>query len=263
MYRTKIAVATAAFRQDIRKSLHSAAESGAEGVQFELRNEIRIADYGETARRQLLYYLKERDLQLASTHFALRSPLLSPDSLDQRIDALKKAIEFTALLKVRCLTFRTGPLPATDSKQYSDQLLPILSELAALGNHTGVVPTIIPSGDSPETFHHLTSSTITGPIGIEADLGGWVMHGQSVNTMLRELHSVIQHVQVRDAIQGIDGLGKEVPVGRGEIDWDEIAALLDEMNYTNWLTINRTAGDDRSEDITNAVTYLRNLFPSV
>jgi sugar phosphate isomerase/epimerase len=59
----------------------------------------------------------------------------------------------------------------------------------------------------------------------------------------------------------VDGPGREVPVGRGETNWDEFAALLSEMDYHGWLNAERTEGNDRAGDIGRSVQYLRNLLP--
>ncbi len=52
-----------------------------------------------------------------------------------------------------------------------------------------------------------------------------------------------------------------MPVGRGEVDWDAMVALFDEMNYNGWLTVARYEGDDPLGDATRAVTYLGNVAP--
>ena len=261
MFRLKISVATASFRQQLRQSLNTAGRAGARGVQFDLRNEVKPIDYGETARRQLLHVLRERDLIAAAAHFPLRGPLTDPERLDERIEALHEAIRFAAQLKIRVLTFRPGTIPEPDDPLYADRFLPILSDLAATANHQGVLPCLILTANPSDRVQSLIADVKTGPVGVDADLGGWVMHSEPPAEQLRELHAVVGHVQIRDAIRSTDGSGKEVPVGRGEVDWDEIAALLEEMDYSGWLTVLRTAGEDPIGDISRAIQYLKNLMP--
>jgi sugar phosphate isomerase/epimerase len=140
--------------------------------------------------------------------------------------------------------------------------LSVLNDLASVGNRQGVMICLIPSGDSAAEVRAVISAVKTGPVTVDADLAAWVLHNLPPASQLRELHELIGHVEIRDAVRDFDGLGKEVPIGRGEIDWDEVAALLGEMDYSGWLNVTRTSGDDRPGDIARGVKFLRNLIPS-
>lgn len=260
MFRVKISVPTNLFSQNIRKAIDAAMALRVHGVQINLWNEVRPAEYGETARRQLLHYLNERELQLASTHFPLRNPLTASERLDERIAALREAIEFSGKLRVRTLTLRAGRIPPRDDTETYSLLYQLLSDLASCGNRHGVQLCLIPCGDSPEELRTLIDSIQTGPVGVDADLAVWVMNGQPVTSQLRSLHSLVGHFEIRDAIRDVDGHGREVAVGRGEIDWDEVAALIGEMEYAGWLNVDRQEGQDRSGDAGRAVAYLRQVL---
>lgn len=262
MFRIKISVATYEFGQDIRTALHTAMEIGAQGVQFDLRNQLSSRDYGATARRQLLNYLSERSLKAASAHFSLRSSLFEKERLSERIEALRNAIEFASQLSIRTLTLRIGRLPAEDSEQYQNLVLPILLDLASHANHYGVVLAIIPAGDSHSALLSLIEKVKTGPICVDADLAAWVLSGRSPVVEIRELNAVIGHIEIRDAVRDVDGIGEETPMGRGEIDWDEIAALIGEMEYSGWLNVRRSGGIDKIGDAMRAIKYLNNLIPT-
>lgn len=86
------------------------------------------------------------------------------------------------------------------------------------------------------------------------------MNGQSVTKQLRELHPHIGHFEIRDGIADVDGHGREVALGRGEIDWDEAVALIGEMEYAGWLNVDRQEGQDRAGDALRAVAYLRQVL---
>lgn len=261
MFRVKISVASYELGQDVRTALHTAMTMGAQGVQFDLRSQVRPSDYGETARRQLLNYLSERDLKPASSTFSLRSSLFEKDRLEERLEAVRNAIVFASQLKIRVMTLRVGRLPESDSDEYQNLILPIICDLVTHANHFGVVICLIPAGDSPEALLSFLDEIKTGPVAIDADLGSWVLSGRSPSNQLRELHNVIGHVEIRDAVRDVDGIGQEVPLGRGEIDWDEIAGLLGEIEYSGWLNVRRSTGNDKIGDSNRAVQYLNNLIP--
>lgn len=262
MFRVKISVATYEFDQEIRSALHTAMKIGAQGVQFDLRQQLRPAEYGDTARRQILNYLSERNLQVASTHFSLRTSLFEKQRLDERLEAVRNAIVFASQLKSRVLTLRIGRLPAETAPEYKDLIIPVCNDLATQANHYGVTICLIPAGDPADALLNFLEHIKTGPIAIDADLGGWVLSGRSTSEQLRSLNEVIGQVEIRDAVRDVDGVGEEVPVGRGEIDWDEVAALLAEMDYSGWLNVRRSSGTDKVGDSMRAIQYLRNLIPS-
>lgn len=259
MHGPRIAVATTSFRQSIRAAIDSAARSGAQGVQFDARYELKPGELGETGRRQLLFELRERDLTVASLTFPLRTSLADPEQLDLRVAALRKGMEFASQLKANVLTCAAGRIPPEDATDECQQLHSVLSDLARYGNHIGVTLSITPAGDEAERLIALLNDIKEGPLGIDFDPAGCVMTRQDPGSTLRELHAVVSHIQIRDALGNVDGMGREVPVGRGEVDWDFILALVDEMNYRGWLTVRRTEGEDRLGDCTRAIAYLKNV----
>ena len=74
------------------------------------------------------------------------------------------------------------------------------------------------------------------------------------------LREFVAHVSVRDAIVGADDGGSEVPVGRGEVPWDELLFLLQETDYRGWLTVDRTQGSDQAGDAARAVQYMQSIL---
>jgi sugar phosphate isomerase/epimerase len=261
MVHNRISVATASLQKNLKRGLEQAMQLGADGVQFDLRSEITPAEYGETARRQLLHALSEFGLRIAAGQFPLRSPLAARDRLDERLSALRKAIIFAGELRMPQLILRPGRIPNDEQQDEQELFLGLLSELAEIGNRQGVEMCLIPSGSSGGEMLQLVDSIKTGRVSVAADPAAWILGHQNPLIELRGLASHIGHVSIRDAVRDLDGTGREVPVGRGEVDWDEFLALLSEMDYRGWLNVDRTEGNDRVGDIGRAVQYVRSLLP--
>ncbi|MBX3436681.1 MAG: sugar phosphate isomerase/epimerase [Planctomycetaceae bacterium] len=259
MPRVRLAVATARFSRDLRDVVRLASETGASGLQFDARQQLKPTDLSETGRRQLLHTLGERELTVASLTFPLRKPLYDQEQLDLRIAAIKQAMQFAWDLKSRVLTCRIGRIPdANDSRDVS-RLHEVLSDLAAYGDRVGVTFSIMPAGDPPGEISSLIHQIRTGRLGIDFDPAERIMSRHNPLSSLRELHEVVSHVTVRDALRDADGAGREVIVGRGESDWPALLAALDEMNFTGWMTVDRTTGSDPSGDAARAVQYVKNV----
>jgi sugar phosphate isomerase/epimerase len=259
MFPLRMAVATRSFQEPIKQSVQTAAEMGAQGVQFDLRNEVRPGELSETGRRQLLHYLEEINLTVASTMFPTRRSYYDLEELDTRLSATRQAMEFTYQLNARIMTLRLGRIPEeTESEEYQI-LCQVVNDLARHGNRVGVALAITPTRDEPARLLGLLGEILEGPVGFNFDPATFVMAGQNPSQALAQLQESVMHVSVRDAVRDIDGGGLEVPVGRGEVDWEEFLALLDEAEYKNWLIVDRTQGDDRPGDIRRAMQYLRNV----
>jgi len=259
MPRFRIAVATAPFRLPLKEAISAAARIGAQGVQFDLAREVTPADFGTTALKQLVHYVEERSLKVATATFSLTQPLYEFEALDTRVHAITQAMELASRMNVRQLTIRVGRIPdQPDSQEYS-RLTDILRDLAQLGNHLGVVPCITPSEDASQTFLEVCRSIREGVVGIDFDPAGTVMTRRDPVQCLGELHEYVQHVQFRDGRRDVDGVGVEVSLGRGQVKWEETLALLDEMRYSLWGTVRRTTGDDRLGDCQRAIKYLQNV----
>jgi sugar phosphate isomerase/epimerase len=253
-----LAIATRCLNQPLRPALVLAAQFGAGGVQLDVRNELKPDELSATGRRELLHLLEEMRLSIASLDFPLRRGLLDPDRLDARIAALKQAMDFASLLRCRVVTVRLGRLPG-ENEATKDPPVAVLNDLAGQGNHVGVTLGLGPGGESPAPLLEALRQVSAGPLGINFDPASVISAGRSPTDAAAEWGTFLSHVMVRDAIREGDGTSTEVPVGRGEAPWQELLAILYELNYRGWLCVDRTQGEDRAGDAARAIQYLRSL----
>jgi sugar phosphate isomerase/epimerase len=253
----KIAIATNGLGGSLRDSIAAASQSGASGVQFDLRTEVTADQFGETACQQLRHLLSERTLQIASGTFPLRRPLYDPAEIDGRVHVVKEAIRLCGRLKCRVLTLRVGRIPDEKDLDNRARLQGALSDLARLGAREGVTPAISTSGDSAAELRALIESIKDGPVGVDLDPAGCIGGQLSPVAVLSALHDSVVHVQGRDAVRDLEAGSKEVALGRGETPWDEVIATLADMRYGGWITVRRTGGESRGLEAFHAVRYLR------
>lgn len=255
-----VAVATRCFQLPFKESLHAAAASGATGVQFDAREELKPGDLTETGRRQLVHSLAERGLSIASLAFPTRRSFYDEEELDARVAMAKRIMEMAWQLKCRVVTARIGKIPADkDAKSYGI-LLDVLGDLARHANQVGATLAITPTHDSPQALAELLDAIKSGPLGVDFDPAVFVMSGAHPVEAFRLLHASVLHVTARDAIRDIDAGGLEVALGRGEVEWVEVLPLLDEVGYAGWVAVNRTQGDDRAGDVSRGVQFLKNVM---
>ncbi len=243
----------------LKQAISTAAQIGAEGIQFDLAREVTATEFGATALKQLVHYVEERNLKVATATYSLTRPLYDFEAIDVRVHALTEAMQLASRLKLRQLTIRVGRIPDEATSAEHVRMVEVLRDLARLGNRIGVVPCVTPSEDASQTLIAVCQSVTDGLLAIDFDPAGTVMTRRDPVATLRELHQHIQHIQFRDGRQDVDGVGVEVPLGRGQVKWDETLALLDEMRFSFWGTVRRTTGDDRVGDCLRAIQYVQRV----
>ncbi|GAB4153702.1 MAG: hypothetical protein Tsb009_30150 [Planctomycetaceae bacterium] len=257
----RIAAVTKCFHQPLKKSLRTAQELGFAGVQLDAIQEIKPAEFTDSAKRQFLLHLRELGLAVASLNVPARKSLYHLDDLDNRIDTLKQTMRFAFQLQSKTVTSRVGQIPEdTQSPEYQT-LLSVLNDLARHANHVGAVLAITPSGDDFQSLEKLLSGVTEGPIGLHLDPTSLIASGQQPARFFEQFADYVLQIQIRDALRDMDGGVQETPVGRGEVIWDEFLVLIHSADYPGWLTVERQQGNDKQNDMVRAMKFVRNILP--
>jgi len=296
----RLAVATEDFGSPLRQAIHHAAQNPVHGLRLNARTEVRPDQFSATALRQLKLYVEEHRMQIAGLMYSSRHSLYDDQSLDQRLDGIRAAMSMVGKLGTSEVLVRAGRIPDPDARDPEvdvnapkdddvnslrnpfsfapsaasllkptepsdarrfDMLCDIVNDLAAHGSHYGAVLQLqLASYDLPR-IARLLSRINQGPIGLVFDPATCVMTGKSPVPLFRDLVQRIGYVRARDAQKDVDGGGIEIPLGDGSVDWTELMPTLVEAEFSGWVCIERTGGDQRDEDVRSAVAHLRALLP--
>ena len=224
---------------------------------MDLRHGLPESEFSQSGRRHLKRYLEELGLQIAAASFPTRRAFDDRTDLEARIGATSRALAFAHELGTDVLILGVRSLAAEPEDEAHGLLVDVLNDLARQGNHVGTVPTISTSGTSPAAVLELVQQIDGGPVGVDLDPAALTGHGADAVAAFRLLWDFVRHVRVRDAIREAKGQFREVPMGRGEVVWDEMLAVLDEAEYGGWLTATRMEGEDRAGDVARAVAWVR------
>jgi sugar phosphate isomerase/epimerase len=158
-------------------------------------------------------------------------------------------------------------------------LLAACRELGRYAERAGVTFAIETGPEHAATLKRFLDDVGSKGIGVNLDPANLVMVTaddpvQAVYT----LKEYIVHTHAKDGVQlqpsdpvkvygafaegGVEGLdfGKlfeEVPLGQGAVNWDDYLKALQDIGYSDYLTIEREVGDNPEEDIRQAVKFLR------
>lgn len=256
----QIAIVTRCLNRPLKAAVVLASQLGASGVQLDARTEVKPSELSATGRRELLHTLDDVRLAVASLAFPIRGSLAARERLGARVQALKQTMDFAYQLKARAVSVKLGGLPAESDTGEMSLLLAVLDDLARHANRAGVTLALGVGGESVERVRTALSEIASGPIGVDFDPASIVASGRLPLEVLDVLGTLVAHVVARDAVREAGGLANEVPLGRGDVSWDELLARLHEMDYSGWLCVNRTTGEDPPGDAGRAVQFLQSIY---
>jgi sugar phosphate isomerase/epimerase len=242
--------------QPLRRSLAGIRKMGAAGLELAAVGELTPAKLTATGRRELSHLVASNELAVAALSCPLRDGLEVADDQEGRIDRLSEAMKLAFDLGCRLVVVQPGPL-VTDVK---DPRFPVLADsLSALGRHgdrIGVRLALATGFDSAETVMAMLTRFDTGGLAVAFDPGSLMAHGHDPYAAIRIVGSHLAYVRASDAKKaGAGRLAKRVPVGRGDLDWLQLTANFEEVDYRGWLTVD---GESAAE-LAAGVGFLKRL----
>lgn len=243
---------------------------GADGVEIDVLNELRIADFSQTALRQFRKMLKDYRLSVAAVSFPTRHGLHETEGLEQRILAIGEAMQFAYKIGARVLLHRAEqlpPLPQADSQTNetpteSPSLVTWLDSMQLLGHrgdHVGTQLAVM-SGEAPEHQAALIER-VPETIGFGFHPVMLLREGHSPGEAAEVLASRTVHLHAVDGVRDFGSTQNvsEVELGRGSADMPTILSRLEERGYQGWITVERQRSQNVRQEMDNAIAYLRSL----
>jgi sugar phosphate isomerase/epimerase len=242
--------------QPLRRSLAGIRKMGADGLELAAIGELTPAKLTATGRRELAHLVQSHELAVAALSCPLRDGLEVAEDQEGRIDRLSQAMKLAFDLGCRLVVVQPGPL-VTDVK---DPRFPVLADsLSALGRHgdrIGVRLALATGFDSAQTVVELLTRFETGGLAVAFDPGSLMAHGHDPYAAIPLLRTHLAYVRATDAKKaGAGRLARRVPVGRGDLDWLQIAAHFEEIDYRGWVTIE----GETAAEMPAGVAFLRKL----
>ena len=295
----RLAVATEDFGQPLRQAIALAAKNKVQGLRLNARTEIRQEEFSDTALRQLKHYVAEYQLKVAGLMYSSRHVLYDQQHLDQRLDGIRTAMTMVQKLGTSEVLVRVGRIPDPESatpavkadaprnddvdslrnpfsfapaasalsaagpseSQKFQMLCDIVNDLANHGSRYGAVLQLQLASFEPLRIQQLLSRVNAGSVGIVFDPASCTMTGKSPVQVFRDLYKHIGYIRLRDAQKDVDGGGIEVPFGDGSVDWTELLPTIVEANLESWVCVERTGGENRDDDVRDAIGRIAQLLP--
>src|SRR5689334_8392998 len=121
----------------VRKAIAEAAKMGAAGIQVDAGGDLDSDRLGETGRRELKNLLRSFNQELAALNVPLRHGLDVAANQQQRIDHIKKAMQFAFELGARKVVVAGSEVPDEADSPRAATLRESLLALGSFGDRIG------------------------------------------------------------------------------------------------------------------------------
>lgn len=199
-----------------------------------------------------------------------------------RIEKTKRIIDLAVEFGSAVVTTHIGVIPQDENCERYRVMLQALTECGLYAKDKGVTLAIETGPEKAAVLKGFLDRT-QGGVGVNLDPANFVMvtgqdpveavylFGKSiVHTHLKDgkkLNSALTPEEVYHAfaVGGVEALNAcegfaELPIGTGDVDWVRYLKALREIGYTGYLTVEREAGENPTEDIAEGVRFIRKLL---
>ncbi len=280
----KIGVITDCFKKTHEEGIKKAAELGLDGVQIYATTGEFSPQLSAEEKAEYKRLVQENGLRVS----ALCGDMggygfeIAEDN-PERIEKTKRIIDLAAEFGAKVVTTHIGVIPDEKTHPRYEVMLSALTECGLYAKEKGVTLAIETGPEKAKTLLAFIEDT-KGGVGVNLDPANFTMvTGQDAVEAVYMLKNYIVHTHAKDgkmlnkrqnpadvyhafAVGGVDALNacegfEELPLGEGDVDWDQYIKALQEIGYDGFLTIERECGDDPAADIVKATSFLKTKLP--
>jgi len=189
---------------------------------------------------------------------------LVPDTTwEQNKSAAEENAALAENIGIELVTFHVGFIPHKRNDPQRKVLLERLRVVADIFACHGIKIGMETGQETADTLLTVLDDLDRDNVGVNFDPANMILYGMGDPiASLKMLGDYLVQVHIKDAIpaEQKDKWGSEVVVGKGSVPWKDFFRMLNEINFSGFLMIEREAGDQRVTDIQHAITYLKDLI---
>jgi sugar phosphate isomerase/epimerase len=258
-------------------------------VELEASGELLPKNLTQTGRREITHLLRSHDLSVSAITCPLRRGLDIVENLEPRLEHIRDVMKLAFDLGPKLVVLPIGKLPdepplagrasdgeapatssllltanasdlaqlgmssqARSANNAADALKESLDALGKHGDRTGVNLALETGLDDPaETIAYLDRFS-AGSLGVDYNPAHLLLNGFNPYDAIRTFGKRLFIAHAQDARRISPSKLTTVPLGRGDLDWMQLLAHFEEIDYRGNLTC---AAEDRSE-LAGAVSFL-------
>ncbi len=254
----KVGIITASLPLELRAALKKAKEIGAHGAQLWVAyNELDPRNLSQSGRKELVAYMASLGLERAALCGDIGG-FTDPATVDERIAHTKEMFDLCVDLQTPILTTHIGVVPDDKGSNAYADLVEAVREVADYAAERGCCFATETGPESGEALAQFLRAVDSPGAQVNYDPANLCMGGFDHLDDVRVLKDLIVHTHAKDGLAPSREDGPcEVALGEGDVKFPAYLALLHEIGYTGYLTIERECGDDPLRDIIEAINFLK------
>ncbi|HPT85498.1 MAG TPA: sugar phosphate isomerase/epimerase family protein [Bacillota bacterium] len=251
----KIGVMVESFRRDFKEAVKIAAEIGAQGIQKYCTHDYDMTD---AQARELLDIVTSHGLVFSALCGDFGHGFTDPAKNPELIDKSKRVLELSKKLGCNIVTTHIGVVPEEENET-KEILRKACRELAEFGDSIGAYFAVETGPEKAVVLKEFLDSLGAKGVRVNFDPANLVMCvGDNAAEAAKVLGPYIVHTHAKDGrmIGNMEGW-EELPLGQGDVNFDEYLPALASTGFNGFLTIEREVGDNPEADIRMAADFLR------
>lgn len=277
MYNFPIGIMMDSLRTDNRTAIETAAKMGAKGLQmYATKGENSPENLNGEKRRELLDMVKSNGLCFSALCGDLGEGFWRKERNPQLIEKSKRILELAKKLETNVVTTHIGVIPENKSCDRYKIMQEACYELSRYADSLDAHFAIETGPEIAKTLKEFLDSLNSTGVAVNLDPANFVMvTGDDPVQAVYTLKDYIVHTHAKDGrrlfekspevIYGVveeselvnDRSFEELPLGLGDVDFDNYLKALDEIGYRGFLTIEREVGENPKADIETAIAFLK------
>lgn len=277
MYKFPIGVMLDSFRLPAKEAVKKAAEIGAQGLQmYATSGEFSPENMSASKRHELLDMVKSNGLVFSALCGDLGMGFGNKELNPNLIEKSKRILDLAKELDTNIVTTHIGVVPADKNHERYKIMQEACFELSRYADSMNAHFAIETGPEIATTLKGFLDDLSSKGVAVNFDPANFVMVTgddpvQGVHTLkdyivhthakdgkkLRESNpEIIYRIIDEESNQGDAYI--ELPLGEGDVDFDNYLKALDEIGYRGFLTIEREVGENPVADIDKAMNFLIN-----
>ena len=181
-----------------------------------------------------------------------------------RIAHIKKASDFAKQCGIQAVQTHCGFIPENPNDAVYKETIAAMKEVAGYCKSNGQNFRYETGQETPITLVRAIQDVGLDNQGVNFDLANLILYGKANPVDAIELLGpYVQGIHAKDGLFPTNprDLGKEVPIGKGKVDFPWIIERLKQLNYQGAVTIEREiSGPQQVADVREAKEYLEKLI---
>ena len=175
----------------------------------------------------------------------------------KKVENSKRVLDLAKELECDIVTTHIGTVPAEENEK-KDIMRNACRELAVYADSIGSAFAVETGPEPAALLGEFLDSLGAMGVRVNFDPANLVMCvADDPVEGVRTLQKYIVHTHAKDGVMVGNREGyRELPLGHGDVDFDNYLLALDKIGYTGFLTIEREVGDDPEADIKLAKEFL-------